>query len=144
MNIFTIGYTKKSAEKFFELISSNKIDILIDVRRYNSTQLAGFAKGRDLEYFLNKLCNCDYSWEIQFAPTAPLLDDYKNGRITWGEYEVVYKGLLNEQNLAFFKNFADKRTCLLCAEDLPDFCHRRLLAERIALAYPNTEIKHLL
>jgi uncharacterized protein (DUF488 family) len=144
MTIFTIGYTKKSAEKFFELIRANEINVLFDVRLYNSTQLAGFAKGRDLQYFLPKICNCDYVWAKQFAPSPSLLDDYKNNRITWNDYEVVYHNLLERQNMAFFKDYADKRICLLCAEDTPDFCHRRLLAEKIVAVYPNTKIKHLL
>ncbi|MCL2634180.1 MAG: DUF488 domain-containing protein [Oscillospiraceae bacterium] len=143
MNIFTIGYTKKGAEKFFELISTNEIDLLIDVRRFNSTQLAAFAKSRDLQYFLSKICNCDYTWAVQFVPTAALLDDYKSGQITWNDYEKAYLALLDKQDFGFFEQFSDKRICLLCAEDLPDFCHRRLLAERIAKIYPNTEIQHL-
>jgi uncharacterized protein (DUF488 family) len=143
MNIFTIGYTKKGAKKFFELIRANQIELLIDVRRFNSTQLAAFAKSRDLEYFLAQICNCDYIWAVQFAPTATLLDDYKSSRINWSEYEKVYHSLLDKQDFSFFMSFADKRICLLCAEDLPDFCHRRLLAERITIVYPNTEIKHL-
>jgi len=143
MTVFTIGYTKKTAEKFFGLISANGIDLLIDIRLYNSTQLSGFSKSRDLEYFLATICDCGYVWASQFAPTAMLLDDYKNKRISWSEYESVYHNLLDGQNLGFFSNLADKRICLLCAEDKPNFCHRRLLAERIAAAYPVTEIIHL-
>jgi len=143
MTVFTIGYTKKTAEKFFGLIDANGIDLLIDIRLYNSTQLSGFSKSRDLEYFLVKICNCGYIWASQFAPTVTLLDAYKNKRITWSEYERVYNNLLDGQNLGFFNDLADKRICLLCAEDKPNFCHRRLLAERIAEAYTDTEIIHL-
>ena len=81
-------YAQKTAAKFFELIRTNEIDVLIDVRRYNTSQLAGFAKGRDLEYFLSRICNCAYIWATQFAPTATLLDDYKQNRISWNEYEI--------------------------------------------------------
>jgi len=144
MTIFTIGFTKKTAEKFFGLIHTSEIDVLLDVRLYNSTQYAGFAKGRDLQYFLSKICNCDYIWAKQFAPTPTLLNDVKNNRISWVEYERVYKNLLNEQDFGYFRAFTNKRICLLCAEDTPEFCHRRLLAERIAAVYPNTEIRHLL
>ena len=71
LNLFTIGYTKKSAEKFFGIISENKIEIVADVRLYNSTQLAGFSKSADLQYFLKKICNCKYVaesltfWKLQ-------------------------------------------------------------------------------
>jgi uncharacterized protein (DUF488 family) len=143
MNIFTIGYAKKSAKEFFSLICANEIELLADVRLYNSTQLAGFAKGGDLQYFLSKICNCDYVWAKQFAPTPKLLDDYKNNRITWGEYEKTYQSLLDEQDFGLFAEHLNKQICLLCAEDLPEFCHRRLLAERVSKIYPNMEIKHL-
>lgn len=143
MTIFTIGYTNKTAAKFFELIRMNEIDTLIDVRRYNTSQLAGFAKGRDLEYFLSRICNCNYVWATQFAPTAALLDDYKKNRINWNEYEKIYHSLLDVQDLLFFEDYANKRICLLCAEDSPARCHRRLLAERVAEIYPNAEVKHL-
>ena len=72
MHLFTIGYTKKSAQEFFGLIKANRIDVLIDVRLYNSTQLAGFSKSRDLQYFLTELCGCGYVWAKQFAPSAAL------------------------------------------------------------------------
>ena len=118
MTIFTIGYAGKSAEKFFEAIRTNKIDVLIDVRRYNTSQLAGFAKGRDLEYFLSQICNCDYIWATQFAPIAALLDDYKQNRIDWNEYEKIYRKLLDGQDLRFFEDYANKRIC----RDYPTPC----------------------
>ena len=143
MTVFTIGYAQKTAEKFFEAIRSNEIDVLIDVRRYNTSQLAGFAKGRDLEYFLSRICNCAYIWATQFAPTAALLDDYKKNRISWNEYEQVYRKLLDGQDLRFFKDYENKRICLLCVEYSPERCHRRLLAERVAEEYPSAEVRHL-
>ena len=143
MQLFTIGYTKKFAKTFFEMINANHIDVLIDVRLYNSSQLAGFSKSRDLEYFLGQICNCDYIWAPQFAPTAPLLNGYKDGKISWDEYERIYNELLSQRNnLDFFRNYQDKRICLLCAEETPRQCHRRLLAEKIAALY-NIDLTHL-
>lgn len=144
MKIFTIGYTKKSAQVFFELISENKIDVVIDVRLYNSTQLAGFSKSRDLKYFLKIICNCEYIAAPEFAPTARLFNDYKKGIINWKEYEITYNELMRaHMNLDFFKAFPNKRICLLCAESTPECCHRRLLAEKLADIYENVMITHL-
>ena len=144
MTIFTIGYAKKSAKKFFEALKSNRIDVLVDVRLYNSSQLAGFSKSRDLQYFLAQICGCEYIWVPQFAPTAQLLDDYKEGRITWVQYEATYNELLAKQGeFNFFGNFHGKRVCLLCAETTAECCHRRLLAERVAIAYKGVSITHL-
>jgi len=141
MQIFTIGYTQKSAQQFFELIKANQIDVLIDVRLYNSTQLAGFSKSRDLQYFLAEICGCDYVWAKQFAPTAKLLDDYKNGRVDWPTYEKIYCD--NLRGLDFFAQYHGKRICLLCAEHSPQQCHRRLLAEHVASAFDDVSVVHL-
>ena len=144
MDIFTIGYTKKSARVFFEALKTNNINVLIDVRLYNSSQLAGFGKSRDLQYFLEQICACGYIWAPQFAPTATLLDSYKSGNIKWSDYEKSYNELLDNRNgLDFFKDFQIKRICLLCAEGTPERCHRRLLAEKIAGVYENVLVTHL-
>lgn len=144
VKLFTIGHTKKSAEKFFELININHIDIVADVRLYNSTQLAGFSKSEDLRYFLKQICNCNYIAMQKFAPTRSLFDSYKKGYIGWDEYERIYNEFLNARaNLDFFYAFQNKRICLLCAEDTPEHCHRRLIAEKIANTYDNVTIVHL-
>ena len=52
MDIFTIGFTQKSAEKFFKFLKTSQVKTLIDVRLNNVSQLAGFTKRDDLKYFL--------------------------------------------------------------------------------------------
>jgi uncharacterized protein (DUF488 family) len=141
MQIYTVGYAKKSAEEFFELIKQNEIDVLVDVRLYNSSQLAEYAKKADLQYFLGEICDCKYVHTPQFAPTVKLLDDYKNGRTSWAEYEVIYDALVTD--ISYFEIFENVRICLLCAEEKPSQCHRRLLAEKIAQNYENVRITHL-
>ncbi len=69
MKIYTIGFTQKSAKQFFELIKKNNINILLDIRLNNKSQLAGFTKGDDLEYFLSEICNCEYKHCLEYAPT---------------------------------------------------------------------------
>ena len=144
MELFTIGYTKKSAEKFFGIITDNKIEIVADVRLYNSTQLAGFSKSVDLQYFLKKICSCNYIALKQLAPNPSLFENYKNGKTTWNEYEKIYNKFLDTQaNLDFFYAFKNKRICILCAESTPEHCHRRLIAEKISKTYDNVKITHL-
>ena len=144
MNLFTIGYTKKSAEKFFGVISDNEIEIVADVRLYNSTQLAGFSKSADLQYFLKKICNCNYTELKRLAPPPSLFANYKNGNISWSEYEKIYNKFLDTKaNLDFFYAFRNKKICILCAESTPEHCHRRLIAEKIAKVYNDVTIVHL-
>ncbi len=144
MELFTIGHTKKSAEKFFGIIGDNKIEIVADVRLYNSTQLAGFSKSSDLQYFLKKICGCNYIALKQLAPNPSLFENYKNGKTSWNEYEKIYNKFLDTQaNLDFFYAFKNKRICILCAESTPEHCHRRLIAEKISKTYDDVKITHL-
>lgn len=144
MDLFTIGYAKKSAEKFFNIISSNDIEIVADVKLYNSTQSAGFCKSADLQYFLKKICACNYIELKNLAPNPALFENYKNGSTSWNEYERIYNRFLDsEANLDFFYAFKNKRICILCAESAPTYCHRRLIAEKVAKIYNDVNIKHL-
>lgn len=146
MKIFTMGFTQKSAEQFFGLVSSNEIELLIDVRLNNQSQLAGFTKGRDLEFFLNKICNCKYEHNIIFAPTKEILNDYKKQQITWEEYVVQYNLLIENRNVekVFLKKYTEfNKILLLCSEATAENCHRRLLAERLKNCVANVDIIHL-
>ena len=146
MTLFTIGFTKKTAECFFELLGRNEMEILVDIRLNNKSQLAGFAKSEDLKYFLKKICNCSYVHCPEYAPTSDILEKYKSKNITWSDYELKYNKLMRERNAAcmFRDRFVQyERICLLCSEETPQKCHRRLLAELIADTGKNILIKHL-
>lgn len=132
MDIFTMGFTQKSAEVFFEKIKKNEIEIVLDVRLNNQSQLAGFTKGRDLEYFLRVICECKYQHDNIYAPTKEILQAYKKEEITWGEYEIRYNELIEKRRVAYqFQKSCERYTkvLLLCSEPTPECCHRRLLAE---------------
>ncbi len=137
MTIYTMGFTQKSAETFFELIKKNGIELLVDVRLNNQSQLAGFTKGRDLEYFLKKIADCAYAHDPVFAPTKVLLDDYKKGKVSWAGYEEVFGKLIKSRDMAghFLKEYGRyERVLLLCSEPTPEMCHRRLVAEAVSVS----------
>lgn len=132
MRVFTMGFTKKNAELFFKKIEDNKIQILIDVRLNNHSQLAGFTKEKDLTYFLKKICFCEYIHMVEYAPTKEILDDYKKGKIDWAGYKESFLQLIGRRHIeeTFVKNFSKyDRVLLLCSEPTPENCHRRLVAE---------------
>lgn len=146
MRIFTIGFTKKSAQEFFSLLENNGVKSVVDVRLNNSSQLAGFSKGRDLSYLLNKIIGINYIHSIELAPTREILDAYKKKQFNWFEYEKRFFALL-EQRRPQIAAEIDRldQACLLCSEDVPHQCHRRLVAEYIQRVNPgvNIEIIHL-
>lgn len=146
MNIYTMGFTKKTAEEFFSLIKNNHIEILIDIRLNSNSQLSGFAKGRDLPFFLREICNCAYTHEGIFAPSKELLDSYKKGGKSWREYEVSYNELCvqREMNRFFKKMYSNfDRVLLMCSESTPNQCHRRLLAEFLEENIEDVKVIHL-
>jgi len=141
ITLYTIGFTKKSAEQFFELLRQNHITKLVDVRINNSSQLAGFAKGSDLEYFVKNICHANYVHITDFAPTKDLLSKWRKEEVNWEQYTKIYLGLLKERSIIKkygIKNFDN--SCFLCSEDTPEKCHRRLLAEYLK-ENSNEEVK---
>jgi len=144
ITIYTIGFTKKSAKDFFNLLKNNKVNKLIDTRINNTSQLAGFAKGTDLNYFLNQICNISYEHQVLFAPTKELLSNFRGSKMTWEEYEIKYLNLLDSRKIIEVINIDDlNNSCLLCSEHTPEHCHRRLLVEYLQKNYNNIEVKHL-
>lgn len=130
ITLFTIGFTKKSAAQFFNLLRENQIKQLVDVRISNSSQLAGFAKGKDLEFFVKEICHIPYKHITDFAPTKDLLDKWHKQEVTWIEYEDVYTSILKDRDI--LQKYGVKQfdgACFLCSEETPEQCHRRLLAE---------------
>ena len=133
LKVYTIGFTKRSAENFFETLRENHIRRLIDIRLNNSSQLAGFAKGKDLKYFLEIILNATYIHMPEFAPTKALLEDYRKKRITWEQYQEIYLELIVSRRIREkYKPDLYSDSCFLCSEFDPDYCHRRLLVEYLA------------
>lgn len=146
MNLYTIGFTKKSAERFFELIKTHHITMLVDIRLNNKSQLAGFTKGDDLKFFLREICACDYKHCDEYAPTKAILDGYKKKHFGWDEYVRQYLPLMEKRCAVqkFLSAFsAVENVCLLCSEPTPEQCHRRLLAEMIATANQSVTVMHI-
>ena len=146
MMLFSIGFAQKPAERFFTLLSDNHIELLIDIRLNNKSQLAGFTKGDDLRYFLGKICGCAYKHCNEFAPTSEILSAYRKKEIEWEEYEKLYIALMNERGdyFSFCKNYSQyQKIAMLCSEPTANMCHRRLLSDLIQETSSDIQIKHL-
>jgi uncharacterized protein (DUF488 family) len=137
MEIYTIGFTKKTAAQFFGALRKADIERLIDVRLNNVSQLAGFTKRDDLEFFLRELCNASYLHEPMLAPTQPLLDSYKKKRLDWHEYEHKFIQLMADRGIEdrLDPRLFERRTALLCSEPTAEQCHRRLVVEYLDKAW---------
>jgi len=153
MKIYTMGFKGKSAEFFFTTLKKQGIQKLIDVRRKNISQLAGFTKGPDLKYFLQECFDIAYEHIPEFGPSENLLKEYqtrlgkkKKDNAAWAFYVEHFKDtVLSQPLLNRFRDAADgyDRVCFLCSEETAERCHRRLLAEYFKEQQPSIEIYHI-
>ncbi|MDE2914316.1 MAG: DUF488 domain-containing protein [Paracoccaceae bacterium] len=144
MNVLTTGFTLKSAQRFFELLRNSSAERIVDVRLNNASQLAGFAKKDDLAWFAREICGVDYVHVPSLAPTKELLNDYRDGRISWDIYETRFRGLMKARRIeSDLSKAVVNNGCLLCSEDQPHRCHRRLVAEYLNEHWGGLKIQHL-
>lgn len=144
VTIHTIGFTQKSARQFFDKLRRSHASRVVDVRLNNVSQLAGFSKKDDLEYFLKEILGIDYVHLPTLAPTQELLDAYKKMKGDWSLYAHEFLELMKKREI-------EKRLdpgiinggCLLCSEDKPHHCHRRLVAEYLSQHWDGVLIDHL-
>lgn len=144
MKLCTIGFTNKPAEDFFNRMKNAGVKRLIDVRLNNVSQLAGFAKRDDLAFFTRSIIGAEYLHLPLLAPTKEMLDEYRKEKRGWPLYQEKFLSLMKEREIE--KTIpADllENSCLLCSEDKPHLCHRRLVAEYLNSKWGNIQIEHL-
>jgi uncharacterized protein (DUF488 family) len=143
--LFTIGFTRKSLEQFITLLRNARVDAVVDVRRHNTSQLAGFAKRDDLEFLLREGFGIRYQWLSELAPPPELLARYRQDG-DWESYAAEFRRLIQTEGMLdaatpILDQYA--RPCLLCAEDEAEECHRSLLAKALEAERPGLTVKHL-
>lgn len=138
--IFTIGFSGKKPDDFLDILNAAKINCVWDIRLWRTSRFVPFYSGTNLAATLGSR----YEYHPEFAPTTDILASYKDGCITWPDYERMYRELLTTRNptAGLALNSLD-RICLLCTEKSATQCHRRLAAEYIAEQFPSIEIVHL-
>jgi len=144
MKIYTIGFTKKSAEEFFLKLRKTGSTRLVDVRLNNVSQLAGFSKRDDLRFFLKEICGMNYVHLPELAPTQDILDEYKKNKGDWSVYEQKFLKIMSQREVerTVPRDVIDN-ACLLCSEDRPHHCHRRLVAEYLRDKWGGVDIIHI-
>jgi uncharacterized protein (DUF488 family) len=145
MEIYSIGFTQKSAGEFFGTLKANGIERLLDVRLNNTSQLAAFAKQADLAYFLREICAAGYEHEPLLAPTQDILDAFKKHKGSWEIYEKAFLALMQARCIesALDQSSFARKTVLLCSEPTADHCHRRLVLEYLQKHWEGVQIHHL-
>lgn len=143
LKLFTMGFTKHSAETFFTKLKDAGVRQVVDTRLNVTSQLSGFTKKDDLSFFLKELNHAGYQHQLLFAPTPALLKEFRD-KGDWDNYARKFLLLMKKRKI---ENLYSPRglsgSCLLCSEFLPHYCHRRLVAEYLAQKWKNVRIIHL-
>jgi uncharacterized protein (DUF488 family) len=145
MKLYTIGFTQKTAERFFGLLAEHGVERVVDIRLNPGGQLSGFSKQDDLAWFLDRLNRAGYIHLPELAPSIEIRDAYRNDH-DWERYVACFEALMDARGIPDVLDrgsFAERVSCLLCSEPTPERCHRRLVAERLARAWPGVEVIHL-
>jgi uncharacterized protein (DUF488 family) len=146
--LFTIGFTKKTAEEFFGLLEQAGVHRVIDVRENRGGQLSGFAKYPDLAFFLNRLLGIEYIHEPLLAPSEEIREAYRKTK-DWAQYEKSFSELVRQRNVleSLTPGQFEGNVALLCSEADPEKCHRRLVVEMLAQHWNalghSFEVRHL-
>ncbi|MBL0373078.1 DUF488 domain-containing protein [Rhizobium sp. KVB221] len=128
--VHTIGFTNTTAEHFFDRLLASGSRLVIDVRLHNTSQLAGFAKATDLAYFLDRIAGIGYAHQSLLAPEEDMLKAFRAPKANWQDNESQFQRLMAERKIEEKLKpdyFAD--SCLLCSEDKPHHCHRRMILD---------------
>lgn len=145
MEIYTIGFTQTTAERFFGRLKTAGVKRLLDVRLNNSSQLAGFAKAQDLPFFLRELIGATYEHDPRLAPTQDLLDDFKKRKGDWDTYERKFNEIMSSRRIeqVLSPTEFELPTALLCSEAIAEHCHRRLICEYLTEHWVDVHTTHL-
>ena len=146
MEVYSIGFTQKTAEQFFGILKRAGVRRVMDVRLNNVSQLAGFTKRDDLRFFLKEICEAEYIHEPLLAPTQEMLDRYKKQKNAgWDGYEEMFLDLMRERKVEkkLDRDGFRTPTALLCSEPTTERCHRRLVLEYLREKWGGLEARHL-
>ena len=146
MKIFTIGFTQTTAEHFFGRLRDAGVKRVVDIRLKNDSQLAGFAKARDLPYFLQELIGAGYVHEPLLAPTAEIMDAFKKQKGDWDVFHDDFTALMAERKIESELDraeFEQTPSALLCSEAKADECHRSLVVSYLDDRWGDVEAIHL-
>ncbi|CAB0567126.1 DUF488 family protein [Corynebacterium diphtheriae] len=143
MQIYTLGFSHKSAEEFFDILRESGVRRVVDIRRSNTNQLAGFTKKDDLRYFLRVILDMPYTHELALAPSADLMHAYRHDEVGFDEFSKQLREEYDAGEVSSLDRSLFDDAVLLCSEADPSTCHRLVAAEYLAEVWDDVEIEHL-
>jgi len=116
LRIWTIGHSNRSIEVFLELLREHSIQVLADIRSFPTSKIEHF-KREEMERWLPEN-GIEYVW------LGKELGGYRKG----GYKRHMRTKLFREGVKKLLEIAKQKRTCIMCMEKNPKYCHRRFLS----------------
>jgi len=130
LTIWTVGHSNRTKETFLELLKEHSIEVLVDVRRFPTSKIEHF-KREQMERWLPQQ-SIEYVW------LGKELGGYRRG----GYDKYMRAKLFREGVTRLLETAAQKRTCIMCMESTPKYCHRRFISSY--LERKGTIVHHIL
>ena len=130
--LLTTGYAGHDLKSFLETLRKHEVRVVVDVRQNPVSRKKGFSRSK-LSAFLtaNKV---EYLHESELGVPVELRRKLKAGQQTLAAYFAGFREYLTGRGNALDRLYAlatMKRCCLICAEHLPEECHRSVVAEAV-------------
>ena len=141
--IFTIGHSNQPAEAFLDLLRQHQIDVVVDVRsspfsrfvpQFNKRELQTAAREAGFQYvYLGRELGG------RPDPDSDLIDD--EGHALYGLIAETDEFLSGIERLR--EGISRYRVAMMCSEEDPTHCHRRLLVSRVLIIDYGTTVRHI-
>jgi len=129
ISVWTIGHSNRSKEAFLELLKEHSIEVLVDVRSFPTSKTEHF-KREEMERWLPQH-GMEYVW------LGKELGGYRKG----GYQKHTRTKLFREGIKKLLEIAAQRRTCIMCMEPNPKYCHRRYISGH--LERKEVEVRHI-
>jgi len=117
--VWTIGHSNRSIKDFMDMLREHKIEVLVDVRSFPTSKIEHF-KREEMERWLPQR-GVEYVW------LGKELGGYrKGGYRRHMKTEIFKEGVRKLLEIA-----KQKRTCIMCMEKNPKYCHRRFISAHL-------------
>ena len=144
IELMTIGYEALTPVDFFGILERCRVSMLVDVRelpisrkpKFAKAALSAIAEARNIQYEHISALGCP----------RDIRHDYREDQ-NWGLYTRRFNAYIETQTEALevlARWMKKKRCCLLCYEENFNFCHRSIVAEKVAANFEeDVKINHL-
>jgi uncharacterized protein (DUF488 family) len=139
--LYSVGHSSHSVEEFLKLLRLQQIDVVADVRSHPASRFAPQFNSQPLQQYLQsqKVRYVFLGKELGGRPSDPQFYD-PEGYVLYSE--VAESPGFAEGIRRLQKGVRDFTVVMMCSEEDPCFCHRRLLVGRVMAAH-GFEIVHL-